>query len=93
MKKNNPLYGFEINPDALLYVGHDLQRPECILAELDGSLWAADARRGVAWIRTDGAQQIITQKHDSGIDIKSADTVPLLRTLPTVWLLLEMEIS
>ncbi len=83
MKKNNPLYGFEINPDTLRYAGRDLQRPECILAEPDGSLWAADARGGVVWIRPDGSQQIITQKHDSGIDIKSADTARFFEgTLP-----------
>ncbi|MEA4914422.1 MAG: SMP-30/gluconolactonase/LRE family protein [Christensenella sp.] len=83
MKKNNPLYGFEINPDTLRYAGRDLQRPECILAEPDGSLWAADARGGVVWIRPDGSQQIITQKHDNGIDIKSADTARFFEgTLP-----------
>ena len=31
----------------LHYVGHDLQRPECILAEPDGTIWSADARGGV----------------------------------------------
>ncbi len=41
---------------------HDLQRPECILAERDGTLWSADARGGVVHIRPDGNQEIITQK-------------------------------
>jgi gluconolactonase len=27
-------------------IGHELQRPECILAERDGTVWAADARGG-----------------------------------------------
>ena len=38
----NPIFDFSIDKPALQYVGHDLQRPECILAEPDGSLWVAD---------------------------------------------------
>ena len=43
----NPLVGFIVDPAAIAYVGGDLQRPECILAERDGTLWSADARGGV----------------------------------------------
>ena len=68
MKKDNPLYGFSVDKEKLGYIGTDLQRPECILAEKDGSLWAADARGGVVHIRPDGTQQVITQKHVAGID-------------------------
>lgn len=83
MKKSNPLYGFEIDPERLMYAGQGLQRPECILAEPDGSLWAADARGGVVWIKPDGTQSIITQKHDDGIDIKSSNTARFFEgTLP-----------
>jgi gluconolactonase len=60
--KRNPILDFEIDKSKIAYVGHDLQRPECILAEPDGTLWAADARGGVMQIRPDGTQQIITQK-------------------------------
>lgn len=74
MKKNNPLYGFEIDVEHLQYIGQGLQRPECILAEPDGSLWAADARGGVVWIKPDGTQQVITQKRVSGIDANSSNT-------------------
>jgi sugar lactone lactonase YvrE len=49
-------------------VGHDLQRPECILAERDGTLWSADARGGVMRIRPDGTQQLIAQVGHVGID-------------------------
>jgi len=67
----NPILDFGIDKDSLRYIGHDLQRPECILAEEDGTLWSADARGGVMRIAPDGAQQIITQKrseqfHDAG---------------------------
>ncbi|WP_332118064.1 SMP-30/gluconolactonase/LRE family protein [Azorhizobium caulinodans] len=57
----NPIDGFEIDPAALTFVGEGLQRPECILAEPDGSLWSADARGGVVHIRPDGTQALITQ--------------------------------
>lgn len=73
MLKNNPIRGFTIDPASIQYIGNDLQRPECILAESDGSLWAADARGGVVHIRADGSQEIITQKHTSGIDVQSSD--------------------
>lgn len=43
MPAPNPLDGFEVDRAAIRTVGHDLQRPECILAEPAGTLWAADA--------------------------------------------------
>lgn len=59
----NPIDGFSVTKADISYVGHDLQRPECILAERDGSLWAADARSGVMHIRPDGSQDLIAQSH------------------------------
>lgn len=59
-KSPNPLKGWQLDPAAIRHVGHDLQRPECILAERDGSLWTADARGGVMHIRADGSQKLIT---------------------------------
>ncbi len=61
----NPIIGFQVDPEEIRYVGHDLQRPECILAEPDGTLWSADARGGVVRISPDGEQRIITQAFDS----------------------------
>lgn len=58
---SNPVDGFEVDPAAIRTVGKDLQRPECILAEPDGSLWSADARGGVVHIRPDGTQRLIAQ--------------------------------
>ncbi len=66
---------FEIDKAALKYVGAGLQRPECILAEPDGSLWIADARGGVVELQPDGRQRIITQRHSehfSGVDSEAA---------------------
>ena len=56
--ENNPILDFGIDKASLKYIGHDLQRPECILAEPDGTLWSADARGGVVRIAPDGSQQI-----------------------------------
>jgi sugar lactone lactonase YvrE len=64
----NPLKGWQLDPAAIRHVGHDLSRPECILAERDGALWAADARGGAMHIRPDGSQKLITPL------AKSADT-------------------
>jgi gluconolactonase len=79
----NPVLDFEIDRSKLQYIGHDLQRPECILAERDGTLWAADSRGGVVHLRPDGTQEIITQKissHFSNAD--SEATRYLTGTLP-----------
>lgn len=61
MSKINPLRGFTVDRNSLRYVGQDLQRPECILAERDGSLWVADSRGGVMHIAPDGDQRFVGQ--------------------------------
>lgn len=58
---HNPISDFGLDPADLKYVGHGLQRPECILAERDGTLWAADARGGVTRLDPDGTQHTVTQ--------------------------------
>ncbi len=63
--EKNPIIGFQVDPAQIRYIGHDLQRPECILAEPNGTLWAADARGGVVKISPDGTQEIITQSFDT----------------------------
>jgi sugar lactone lactonase YvrE len=69
----NPLDGFTVDRATLRYVGEDLQRPECILAEPDGSLWSADARGGVVHIRPDGSQQLIAQRAQSNFSAAASD--------------------
>src|SRR5258708_14246507 len=59
---SNPILDFGIDKSTLQYVGRDLQRPECILAESDGTLWSADARGGVVRLAPDGRQDIVTQQ-------------------------------
>ncbi|MGI4983424.1 MAG: SMP-30/gluconolactonase/LRE family protein [Janthinobacterium lividum] len=59
---HNPLHGWAVKRDEIRNVGHDLARPECILAESDGTLWTADARGGVMRIDPDGVQTLIAQQ-------------------------------
>lgn len=79
----NPLRGFRVDPTEIRYIGHDLQRPECILAERDGTLWSADARGGVMRICADGSQQLIVQSADPHFDVSADAAASLLTgTLP-----------
>lgn len=68
----NPLRGFTVDRARIRTVGHDLQRPECILAESDGSLWSADARGGVMRIAADGTQRFIGQRADTRFENAAA---------------------
>ncbi|MEO5742146.1 MAG: SMP-30/gluconolactonase/LRE family protein [Vicinamibacterales bacterium] len=79
----NPILDFGIDRDALEYVGHDLQRPECILAEPDGTLWSADARGGVVRIAPDGSQDVITQRSSAHFEHAASEATRYLQgTLP-----------
>jgi hypothetical protein len=66
--KKIPLSGFQVDRADIRTIGHDLQRPECILAEPDGTLWSADARGGVVKISPDGSQEIITQSYGKAFE-------------------------
>src|SRR5580658_10732580 len=82
-RANNPLVGWTVDRAGIESVGRGLQRPECILAERDGTLWSADARGGVVRLRHDGTQQIVTQRlseHFAAAD--SEATRYLTGTLP-----------
>ena len=70
---SNPLDGFSVSATDFRFVGKDLQRPECILAERDGTLWSADARGGVVRISPDGAMEVITQAHSGAFETTSSD--------------------
>src|SRR5580704_7392248 len=58
----NPLTGWQVDPATIRTIGRDLARPECILAERDGSLWAADSRGGVMHIRAHGSQRLVVPR-------------------------------
>ncbi|HEY2601588.1 MAG TPA: SMP-30/gluconolactonase/LRE family protein [Thermoleophilaceae bacterium] len=81
----NPLAGWRVDPAQIELAGHDLQRPECILAEPDGTLWSADARGGVMRIAPDGSQRLVAQLAESdggGAVPGSVESVILEGTLP-----------
>jgi sugar lactone lactonase YvrE len=79
----NPMIGFQVDLSEIRYVGRDLQRPECILAEPDGTLWAADARGGVVRIQPNGEQEIITQSFASAFQNGGDDATRFTQgTLP-----------
>ena len=56
---------FFLKKEDFKFIGEGLQRPECILAEKDGTLWSADARGGVVRIDANGNQTVITQSHSA----------------------------
>ena len=79
----NPLKGWQVDRSAIRTIGHDLRRPECILAERDGTLWAADARGGVMRINPDGTQALIAQSPDDHFDLRvNSEQSLLFGTLP-----------
>jgi sugar lactone lactonase YvrE len=71
MTRANPLSGWHVDRDDIRHVGVGLERPECILAEPDGTLWSADGRGGVVRIDPDGTQQLILQSTVTGNDARS----------------------
>jgi sugar lactone lactonase YvrE len=75
--KTNPLIGWSVDRSAIQTIGTGLQRPECILAESDGTLWSADARGGVMCIRPNGTQQLVAQKVHRGIDVDNPTSLIL----------------
>ena len=74
----NPILDFEVDKSSIQYAGHDLARPECILAEPDGVLWAADARGGVTRIDPDGTQQLVTQKRSGHFESAGSEATRCL---------------
>ncbi len=81
--KANPILDFGVDRSVVRYIGSGLQRPECILAERNGRLWAADARGGVARLGPNGEQRIITQQRSAGFASANSEATRYLEgTLP-----------
>lgn len=57
--QKNPLLDWQVDRESIRFVGDKLQRPECIVAQRDGTLWSADARGGVMRIAPDGHQTLL----------------------------------
>jgi prepilin-type processing-associated H-X9-DG protein len=83
LKTSNPLLGWQVDRASIRTIGRDLQRPECILAERDGTLWSADARGGVMRIAPDGTQRLIAQQVDNRFSQAATSEKYILKgTLP-----------
>lgn len=54
-----PIKEFRLELSDLTYTGHDLVRPESILAQPNGTLWVSDGRGGLTRIDPDGNQQFL----------------------------------
>jgi len=79
----NPVVDFGIDKASIRFIGEGLQRPECILAEPDGTIWSADARGGVVRIQPDETQQIIAQQPSEHFHDASSESSRYLQgTLP-----------
>jgi len=78
----NPLTGWQVDRTSIRSIGRDLQRPECILAQSDGTLWSADARGGVMRIDANGSQRLIAQALPDMTAQKSPEDLILRGTLP-----------
>jgi gluconolactonase len=79
----NPLVGWQLDRASIRTIGENLQRPECILAERDGTLWSADARGGVMRISPDGGQSLVSQNVSEHFDLGGDQAQSLLHgTLP-----------
>ncbi len=63
---NHPL----VDLDALNWLGADLVRPECVLANSRGDLFTADWRGGVAHIRADGSQTLYSAKLEEPLTLR-----------------------
>lgn len=50
---------FKVRTEDISYIGKDLSRPECIIAEPDGTLWVADNRGALIHITADSQQTLI----------------------------------
>lgn len=78
---NNPLIGWQVDRSQIRPWGQGLQRPECILAEPDGTLWTADAR-GVMRIAANGEQTLIRQQSNGPERTLDAQSLVLGGSLP-----------
>jgi sugar lactone lactonase YvrE len=69
--QKNPLKNWCVNREDIQYLGLDLQRPECILTEPDGTVWSADARGGLVKLRHDGSQRLLSERDTNGPEIRN----------------------
>ncbi|NLU73404.1 SMP-30/gluconolactonase/LRE family protein [Streptomyces sp. HNM0575] len=54
--------GFRLRGGDIEYLGTELSRPECVVAERDGTLWVSDLRGALTRIGADGGQRLVGPK-------------------------------
>jgi gluconolactonase len=54
-----PIKEFRVELNEFSFTGHDLVRPESVVAQPNGTLWVSDGRGGVTRIDPNGAQQFL----------------------------------
>lgn len=54
-----PIAGLRLAPQDFRCMGKDLSRPECIVADPDGTLWVSDNRGALTRIDPDGGQALV----------------------------------
>lgn len=74
-RAGNPIDGFVVDPARIRSRGRDLHRPECVLAEADGTLWTADSRGGVVRIDADGSQRLVAQTTQADPETPDVDAM------------------
>jgi sugar lactone lactonase YvrE len=80
--QRNPLVDWTVDRTAIRTTGKGLRRPECILAERDGTLWSADARGGIMCIRSNGTQQLLGSALAGSFNGSPASLILSNTTLP-----------
>ena len=56
---NTPIQEFRLALSDLTFTGHDLVRPESVIAQRDGTLLVSDGRGGITRISPDGTQEFL----------------------------------
>jgi gluconolactonase len=79
MTTGSAIRDFTLDLDELGWTGHDLQRPESVVADRSGTLWASDGRGGVMRIDPGGGQELLGglggEPNGLAIDPASGDLV------------------
>ncbi|MFE7421156.1 SMP-30/gluconolactonase/LRE family protein [Rhodococcus sp. NPDC057529] len=78
---DNPLKGWKVDTSTIVRVGQNLHRPECILAQKDGTLYISDPRTAVQRLLPDGTQTIIPSldQVDESWDARTPNGLALTR--------------
>jgi gluconolactonase len=77
----NPLKNWQVNREDIGYLGQNLQRPECILTEPNGTIWTADARGGVVKLNHHGLQEVVSPNNEIISETTNQDNALYIQAL------------